>query len=886
MYYIYIYMSERKFFLILSLLILGAVGKADTTPTNYELNQKIADLQREIEELKRKHANNYYVKIKGDVYDTTVNTPNDPADIGDLGVAGGLTLLQSGIAIGPRATVKNAPNEPTIGGQRDATNGIAIGVKAKVFGAKDGLAIGTGAKVDTGAQGSIAIGTGTEVSRKLDEKNSQNLARWSVAIGTKNVKSHAENGIAIGSENILAENVGSVAIGSSEVKATQETSLAIGSKDVQATRASSVAIGSSGISSTGHTSVALGSWVVSATASTSVALGSSYIAATDEYALAVGSEKVKSKKNKSVAIGAYKIESEADNAVAIGSNEVYARAEKAIAFGNDVNVNDKNAIAIGSSLTSRGLNAITIGNNSTVSKNDAIAIGSNTIASGINGITIGNNSKVLKDDNVALGSDSVANTEEKVLGYNPYEMFNKTVSETDKNKFIADKAADYNRIDAEITQLETQKTTLETELAAIEKQMETTYDTTEYTKLMRQQSLKKWFISEKENKISAKIKEKNDLYLPWMSTSGAVSVGNADKGITRQITNVSAGTLDTDAVNVAQLKNVTLNVRTTENGTPYRLKLSEKSLNLIGENGITTKIDNDGNVRIGLALKGSGDIVVKNEDNQNVPGNTNPTPNSTTKVIDLSDDVKAKISKIGAGEVTLGDTNTVTGDTVAKAINNINTSVANIGKGKVEKSNKYTVTGGEVFNAINAIGKVKVSTNSKYLTVNPIETTDKDGVKTVDYKLGFDDKKLDGIGKTSDAGIAGVAAMANLPQINNTAANRYNIAIGTGYHKGEKAIALGISGVSDGGRLVYKASLAVDSQSQKTVGLGIGYQFGKRDIEPNELDRFKAQLDLVSSQKNSLEQRLKEDRMEIEELKRQNKILNEKIDLILKKAKK
>ena len=874
MYYIYIYMSERKFFLILSLLILGAVGKADTTPTNYELNQKIADLQREIEELKRKHANNYYVKIKGDVYDTTVNTPNDPADIGDLGVAGGLTLLQSGIAIGPRATVKNAPNEPTIGGQRDATNGIAIGVRAKVFGAKDGLAIGTGAKVDTGAQGSIAIGKGTEVSRKLDERNNQNLARWSVAIGTDNVKSHAENGIAIGSANILTEDVGSVAIGSNEIKATQRASVAIGSKDVQATSASSVAIGSSGITSSGHTSVALGSWGVSATASTSVALGSSRIKASDEYALAVGSEDVKSKKNKSVAIGAYKIESEADNAVAIGSNEVYATA--------------KNSLAIGSNLTASGLKSISIGNNSKVSKDDTIAIGSNIVASALNGIAIGKNTKVLKDDNVALGSESVANTEEKILGYNPYEMFNKTVSETDKNKFIADKAADYNRIDAEITQLETEKATLETELAAIEKQMETTYDTTEYYKLVRQQSLKKWFIGEKENKISAKIKEKNDLYLPWMSTSGAVSVGNADKGITRQITNVSAGTLDTDAVNVAQLKNVTLNVRTTENGTPYRLKLSEKSLNLIGENGITTKIDNEGNVRIGLALKGSGDIVVKNEDNQNVPGNTNPNtnPNPVTKVIDLSDDVKAKISKIGTGEVTLGDTNTVTGDTVAKAINNINTSVANIGKGKVEKSNKYTVTGGEVFNAINAIGKVKVSTNSKYLTVNPIETTDKNGVKTVDYKLGFDDKKLDGIGKTSDAGIAGVAAMANLPQINNTVANRYNIAIGTGYHKGEKAIALGISGVSDGGRLVYKASLAVDSQSQKTVGLGIGYQFGKRDIEPNELDRFKAQLDLVSSQKNSLEQRLKEDRMEIEELKRQNKILNEKIDMILKISKK
>lgn len=122
--------------------------------------------------------------------------------------------------------------------------------------------------------------------------------------------------------------------------------------------------------------------------------------------------------------------------------------------------------------------------------NDPADIGDLGVAGGLTnlqtGIAIGKNMKVLKDNNVALGSESIANTEEKVLGYNPYEMFNKTVSEIDKNKFIVDKAADYNRIDAEITQLETQKMTLETELAAIEKQMETTYDTTEYYKLVRQ----------------------------------------------------------------------------------------------------------------------------------------------------------------------------------------------------------------------------------------------------------------------------------------------------------------------------------------------------------------------------------------------------------------
>lgn len=48
----------------------------------------------------------------------------------------------------------------------------------------------------------------------------------------------------------------------------------------------------------------------------------------------------------------------------------------------------------------------------------------------------------------------------------------------------------------------------------------------------------------------------NDTTGTWKSTAAAVSVGDASKNITRQITNVAAGTQDTDAVNVAQLKNV------------------------------------------------------------------------------------------------------------------------------------------------------------------------------------------------------------------------------------------------------------------------------------------------------------------------------------------
>ncbi|WP_455466258.1 Vomp family autotransporter [Bartonella sp. B39] len=51
-------------------------------------------------------------------------------------------------------------------------------------------------------------------------------------------------------------------------------------------------------------------------------------------------------------------------------------------------------------------------------------------------------------------------------------------------------------------------------------------------------------------------KNATDTSLAWKSTQGAVSVGSSDENITRQIIRVAAGTQDTDAVNVAQLKSL------------------------------------------------------------------------------------------------------------------------------------------------------------------------------------------------------------------------------------------------------------------------------------------------------------------------------------------
>ncbi|WP_302594259.1 S-layer homology domain-containing protein [uncultured Megasphaera sp.] len=53
----------------------------------------------------------------------------------------------------------------------------------------------------------------------------------------------------------------------------------------------------------------------------------------------------------------------------------------------------------------------------------------------------------------------------------------------------------------------------------------------------------------------------------WKSTAAAVSVGNASKNITRQITGVAAGSEDTDAVNVAQLKALQATMQSSSGGS-------------------------------------------------------------------------------------------------------------------------------------------------------------------------------------------------------------------------------------------------------------------------------------------------------------------------------
>ncbi|NME28498.1 hypothetical protein HF872_07645 [Megasphaera hexanoica] len=88
----------------------------------------------------------------------------------------------------------------------------------------------------------------------------------------------------------------------------------------------------------------------------------------------------------------------------------------------------------------------------------------------------------------------------------------------------------------------------------------------------------------------------------WKSTAAAVSVGDASKKITRQITNVAAGTQDTDAVNVAQLKAVSDTVDASK--TKYYSVRNIPYTDQLGTYAAYTNENNDGAKEVGALAAG------------------------------------------------------------------------------------------------------------------------------------------------------------------------------------------------------------------------------------------------------------------------------------------
>ncbi|EFA7561380.1 YadA-like family protein [Escherichia coli] len=309
---------------------------------------------------------------------------------------------------------------------------------------------------------------------------------------------------------------------------------------------------------------------------------------------------------------------------------------------------------------------------------------------------------------------------------------------------------------------------------------------------------------------------------------GEFSVGSEDGQ--RQITNVAAGSADTDAVNVGQLKvtdeRVAQNTQSITNLNNQVTNLDTRVANI--ENGIgdivttgstkyfktnTDGVDANAQGKDSVAI-GSGSIAAA--DNSVALG-TGSVANEENTISVGSSTNQRRITNVAAGvnatdavnvsQLKSSEAGGVRYDT--KADGSVDYSNITLGGGNGGTTRISNVSAGVNNNdAVNyAQLKQSVQETKQYTDQRMVE---------MDNKLSKTESKLSG-------GIASAMAMTGLPQAYTPGASMASI--GGGTYNGESAVALGVSMVSANGRWVYKLQGSTNSQGEYSAALGAGIQW-------------------------------------------------------------
>ncbi|MFZ7316313.1 YadA-like family protein [Avibacterium avium] len=266
----------------------------------------------------------------------------------------------------------------------------------------------------------------------------------------------------------------------------------------------------------------------------------------------------------------------------------------------------------------------------------------------------------------------------------------------------------------------------------------------------------------KDGGIVIKGKDAPDDKTVSLTTNGLNNGGN-------KITNVARGTDLTDAVNVGQLEEV----KNQAGAGGFNVETNSKDTKKIG-NGDTVDFVNGNNTTVSKV----------------------DTPKGVQVKVDLAKDLKGLNSvelKDPAGNVT-----NITG-------NGVNIS----GTNSAGNPSNVSLTANGLNNGGNRITNVAPG-------VKGTDAVNVNQLNAVGKRIGDVDRKARG-------GIAGSAAMANLPQAYIPGHSMVAVAAST--HRGANAVALGVSRISDSGHVIIKLSGSADSEGGKSAGIGVGYQW-------------------------------------------------------------
>ena len=537
-------------------------------------------------------------------------------------VQANVDLGNSAVNISPNGTYNGSNsvgvNSVVVGYQNSTDNNdgtLAYGANNHVKG-NSAFAIGNNNKAEGGnaySMGNTSEAKGTATLAFGNQAKA--LADYTVAIGS-GAQATAMEGVAVG-RGTRATGGKSTAIGN-QAKAQGDRNVSIG-YNTDSQRDDSIAIGSDVSALTGH-NIAIGSAGTkaqsadNATGSLGLAIGinAQAVAATnkDYDLIAIGNQTLATA-NASTAIGTL-AKATGNNSTAIG-NKATASASGSIAFGQATVANAHGALAMGNGANSTGVGATALGRTAKAANDSSVAVGWNATATGDRAIAIGGDGKgaAFNDSPGTFGAEG-----------------NKTTASANNAIAVGYKAT--ANIEGGVALGSESKTTVAAGVQGYNP------------------------ASDRTDKYSTQAGAVGT------STLAAVSIG---EGVTktRQLTGLAAGTEDTDAVNVAQLKNVNLKYAGDTGNSDVLLK--DHTLNINGDTDtfISTSADANG---VKITAKVAKNITA-NADGKAVAPTTNgiATTDNVTQAINNSG---WKVTSVNNGGTTNGSSSEKVspGDTV------------------------------------------------------------------------------------------------------------------------------------------------------------------------------------------------------------------------------
>ena len=498
-------------------------------------------------------------------------------------VASILAALAMQVGVVADVTAADIPTGTIEGGTKmysNLTNGLAIGNESQ-SNSNQSIAIGYRAIANSQyadpAQPAVAIGAGAHAT-----------GRGGVSLGL--IANSSVRGTAIGSATnatgfgafaggtyAQATNAGDVAIGGASSDQFNNYAVASGGY--------SVAIGTAA-KADGGAGVSIG-YKTNAKTSNSLAVGSES-QATGEGAVAVGRKNTSTGASSTV-LGILSTAS-ATSATAVGM-QTTATGENSLAVGHLSSAIGKNGVAVGTNRTTAALGGVAVGQAAKSNKFNSVAMGMNVTADGDNSVALGGSASANSDGTIAIGS--YGSTPTKATGNKALAIGAATTANGLESIAIGSRV---NSTSQHSIAIGTGANASAVKSVAIGPDSRATVDG---GVALGRDSVAN-VIGGITNKGYNPNTNRTDIYSGLTgnvltSTTGAVSIGNGTT-VTRQLTGLAAGTRDTDAVNVAQLKSV--NLAFSGNVNTGNVNIANSTLGLKGDNTYITTAASGQNLTI------------------------------------------------------------------------------------------------------------------------------------------------------------------------------------------------------------------------------------------------------------------------------------------------